>query len=127
MSPHLMYDNNKNYKFKFTPLNILDIDDNKLYQNDNKYYYDNISLKYLEEHNNPLFFIEFKHSIAIDLKQRYNEEFETKLYQIISELFNNILKHSKASKALITIEEINNELIIIIEDKELIIGLIILI
>ena len=62
-------------------------------------------------------FIEFKHSIAIDLKQRYNEEFETKLYQIISELFNNILKHSKASKALITIEEINNELIIIIEDN----------
>jgi signal transduction histidine kinase len=62
-------------------------------------------------------FIEFKHSIAVDLKQRYNEEFETKLYQIISELFNNILKHSKASKALITIEEINNELIIIIEDN----------
>ena len=62
-------------------------------------------------------FIEFKHSIAIDLKQRYNEEFETKLYQIISELFNNILKHSKASKALITIDEVNNELIIIIEDN----------
>jgi signal transduction histidine kinase len=61
--------------------------------------------------------IEFKHTIAVDLKQSYNEDFETKLYHIISELFNNILKHSSASKAVITIEEKNNELIITIEDN----------
>ncbi len=61
--------------------------------------------------------IEFKHTIAVDLKQSYNEDFETKLYHIISELFNNILKHSNASKAVIAIEEKNNELIITIEDN----------
>ncbi|MFC6876826.1 tetratricopeptide repeat-containing sensor histidine kinase [Flavobacterium myungsuense] len=61
--------------------------------------------------------IEFKHTIAVDLKQIYNEDFETKLYHIISELFNNILKHSSASKAVITIEEKYRELIIIIEDN----------
>ena len=61
--------------------------------------------------------IEFKHTIAVDLKQRYNEDFETKLYHIISELFNNILKHSSASKAVITIEEKYKELTLIIEDN----------
>ena len=61
--------------------------------------------------------IEFEYSSTIDLKQRYHEDFETKLYNIISELFNNILKHSKASKAVIAIEEKNNELIITVEDN----------
>lgn len=68
-----------------------------------------------EKNSNAL--IEFEYSIAVDLKQRYNEDFETKLYHIISELFNNILKHSSASKAVIAIEEKNKELIIIIEDN----------
>ena len=61
--------------------------------------------------------IQFEYASIVFLKKRYREDFETKLYNIISELFNNILKHSKASKAVITIEEKNNELIITIEDN----------
>ena len=61
--------------------------------------------------------IQFEYTSTVFLKKRYREDFETKLYNIISELFNNILKHSKASKAVITIEEKNNELIITIEDN----------
>ena len=45
-----------------------------------------------------------------------NEKFEMKLYSITSELFSNIIKHSGAKKASITLKEKNNHFILIIED-----------
>ncbi|TVZ55803.1 signal transduction histidine kinase [Lutibacter sp. Hel_I_33_5] len=49
--------------------------------------------------------------------QRYNEGFEIKTYNIIQELFNNILKHSKATKATIHLEERDNRLFIDVTDN----------
>ena len=50
-------------------------------------------------------------------QKRYNEEFEIKVYFIITELVNNILKHSKATSGYITLEEKNNQIIINVEDN----------
>jgi signal transduction histidine kinase len=49
--------------------------------------------------------IQFKYSSVVPTKTRYNEEFEMKIYFIISELLNNITKHSQASIAKVTIQE----------------------
>jgi len=48
---------------------------------------------------------------------RYSQEFEIKVFSIIQELINNILKHSKASSAFIAMEEENSKLLIIIKDN----------
>lgn len=48
--------------------------------------------------------------------KRYDQGFEIKLYNIIQEFVNNILKHSKASYAKITLVEKKNRLHLIIED-----------
>ncbi len=50
--------------------------------------------------------------------KRYNQKFEIKIYNIIEELINNILKHSKAKNASITLIERNGDklLIQIIDD-----------
>lgn len=50
-------------------------------------------------------------------QKRYNEEFEIKVYFIITELVNNIVKHSKATSGYITLEERNNQIIINVEDN----------
>lgn len=60
--------------------------------------------------------ITFDCKIGIPLQKRYPEEFEFKIYFIISELINNILKHSQAKKATIQINAIENNLIFLIED-----------
>ena len=52
-----------------------------------------------------------------EIEKRYNEEFEIKVYFIITELVNNILKHSKATSGYITLEEKNNQIIINVEDN----------
>tara|TARA_B100000787_G_scaffold170052_1_gene163678 strand:- start:30118 stop:31926 length:1809 start_codon:yes stop_codon:yes gene_type:complete len=48
--------------------------------------------------------------------QRYDQDFEIKLYNIIQELINNTLKHSEASIAKIFLEEKNDKLFITIQD-----------
>ena len=48
--------------------------------------------------------------------KRYSQEFEIKLYNVIHELINNIIKHSKASNAFIIIEDKNDFLSVRIED-----------
>ena len=50
-----------------------------------------------------------------DIK-RYNQEYEIKIFNVIQELLNNIIKHSKAKNAWVTIKHINHQLTIIIED-----------
>ncbi len=49
--------------------------------------------------------------------QRYDQGFEIKLYNIIQEFVNNILKHSKASEAQITLMEKKKKLYLTIEDN----------
>ncbi|MEO8253169.1 MAG: ATP-binding protein [Flavobacterium sp.] len=48
---------------------------------------------------------------------RYDEDYEMKIYFIISELLNNINKHSKANHAIINLKEIDSQLHIIAEDN----------
>lgn len=45
--------------------------------------------------------------------KRYNQKFEIKIYNIIEELINNILKHSEAKNASITLVERNSDKLII--------------
>ncbi|MFV5685240.1 ATP-binding protein [Flavobacterium sp. GB2R13] len=61
--------------------------------------------------------IEFKYSSSVSTKTRYNEEFEMKIYFIVSELLNNITKHSQANSAKVTIQENNNLLQIHVYDN----------
>ena len=61
--------------------------------------------------------INFKFSSTIPTEKRYIEKFEMKLYFIVSELFNNIIKHSDAQKAKIFLSEKNNQFIIVIQDN----------
>lgn len=52
----------------------------------------------------------------ISIKKRYNEDFEMKLYFIIAELLNNIIKHSGATSSDVTIKEMENKLCISVSD-----------
>ena len=52
----------------------------------------------------------------VGIKKRYNEDFEMKLYFIIAELLNNIIKHSGASRAEVAIKEKENKLHILVAD-----------
>jgi len=67
-----------------------------------------------EKNSNSAIFFEFSSSISTD--KRYHEKFEMKVYFIVSELFNNIIKHSKAKKANLLMTEKNNQLILRIDD-----------
>ncbi|MDA8596242.1 tetratricopeptide repeat protein [Flavobacteriaceae bacterium] len=49
--------------------------------------------------------------------RRYDQSFEIKMNNIIEELVNNILKHSKASEAIITLEERDEQLYLEITDN----------
>lgn len=54
--------------------------------------------------------IHFEFSTNVEMSRRYNEEFEMKLYFIITELLNNVIKHSSAENATVSIEELGNML-----------------
>ncbi|WP_338840113.1 sensor histidine kinase [Flavobacterium ginsenosidimutans] len=60
--------------------------------------------------------IEFEFSSSIPTSRRYVEKFEMKIYFIVSELFSNIIKHSSAKKAKLTLTEKDNQLILHIHD-----------
>ncbi|MFT3793213.1 ATP-binding protein [Flavobacterium sp.] len=68
-----------------------------------------------EKNSNSL--IEFEYTSNIPDKKRFSEEFEMKVYFITTELLNNILKHSQADEASLTLIESNNQLHITIEDN----------
>ncbi|WP_395047076.1 sensor histidine kinase, partial [Flavobacterium sp.] len=67
--------------------------------------------------NNTNSLIQFKFHSTLANDQRYNAEFETKMFFIVSELLNNVMKHSKASKSKLSLEEIDGKLNITIEDN----------
>lgn len=48
---------------------------------------------------------------------RFDQNFELKIFNVLTELVNNILKHSKSSKALIELENLNDYLTVIIQDN----------
>ena len=68
-----------------------------------------------EKTSNSRIKISFNSMIAI--KKRYNEDFEMKLYFIIAELINNIIKHSNANNAFINLDEADSNLIIHVTDN----------
>lgn len=47
---------------------------------------------------------------------RYTQDIEIKIFNIIQELINNVLKHSKAKNTYIVLEEVNNILSIVVKD-----------
>jgi signal transduction histidine kinase len=61
--------------------------------------------------------LEFEYLMPLTIKTRYDEKFEMKIYNIISELFNNVIKHSQANKAKLTINIENDLLIIQVSDN----------
>lgn len=60
--------------------------------------------------------INFAYKSTISSQKRYTEKFEMKLYFIATELFNNIIKHSDAKNAEISLSEKHNLFTIIIRD-----------
>ncbi len=48
--------------------------------------------------------------------ERFNQNFEIKMFNIINELVNNIIKHSKAKKGTIKLEQLNGNLQVIVFD-----------
>ena len=61
--------------------------------------------------------LDFKFTCSVDQHTRYDEDFEMKIYFIIMELLNNIIKHSDAQEAKLTLKESNNSLLINIIDN----------
>ena len=59
--------------------------------------------------------LHFEYQNTISSKKRYAEKFETRLYFIISELLNNIIKHSKATRAEVSLSETENHKHLIIK------------
>ena len=54
---------------------------------------------------------------SVDKEKRYSDEFEIKIFFIISELINNIIKHSSASTAKVSIDQNENLLTIKVFDN----------
>jgi len=48
---------------------------------------------------------------------RFDSSFENKLFNIINELVNNMIKHSKATEGLVKMEQLNGELRIVVHDN----------
>ncbi|RYJ51104.1 tetratricopeptide repeat protein [Flavobacterium petrolei] len=61
--------------------------------------------------------LHFEYASSINRKTRYDEDFEMKIYFIIMELLNNIIKHSDASQSKLSINENNGLLKIILRDN----------
>lgn len=61
--------------------------------------------------------IHFDYESNVSDETRYNEDYELKMYFIISELLNNIIKHSQADNAELILNEIDSKLHIIVKDN----------
>lgn len=59
---------------------------------------------------------ELKFDVSASNIHRYNQEFEIKIFNVIQELINNIIKHSKATNAKIIIKEEKSQLTILVKD-----------
>ncbi|SHM34741.1 sensor histidine kinase [Flavobacterium chilense] len=61
--------------------------------------------------------ITFDFSSTVSTEKRYNEKFEMKIYFIVSELFNNVIKHSNAKNAQLSLAEDRDNFVVIIQDN----------
>ena len=61
--------------------------------------------------------INFEYISDVSTGTRYQEEFEMKMYFMITELLNNIMKHSHGSEAKLTLLEKGKELTVIVADN----------
>jgi signal transduction histidine kinase len=61
--------------------------------------------------------IHFEYSSTIDEKTRYNSEFEMKMYFIVMELLNNVIKHSGAENTTLSLQEVEDQLLIHVWDN----------
>lgn len=68
-----------------------------------------------ENNSNSLLELHYKSTIPSDKK--FDPDFETKIYYIVSELINNVIKHSKASEAYLTIQQEDDNYIFSIKDN----------
>lgn len=68
-----------------------------------------------EKNSNSLIHFQFNNFIKENI--RFQSDFEMKLYFIVAELFNNIMKHSNAKEAFLTLDKDNDYLSINIEDN----------
>jgi two-component system NarL family sensor kinase len=68
-----------------------------------------------EKNSNSKLQVEYESSV--DKEKRYSDEFEIKIFFIISELINNIIKHSYASMAKISLDQNGNLLTIKVLDN----------
>ncbi|SHJ14540.1 Tetratricopeptide repeat-containing protein [Flavobacterium terrae] len=68
-----------------------------------------------ENNSNSLLSFEFHSTLARE--KRFHPDFENRIYFIVSELLNNIIKHSEATNAKLSIEELGDKLHITIEDN----------
>lgn len=68
-----------------------------------------------EKNSNSL--IQFEYSSNMSTFTRFHEEYEMKMYFIITELLNNILKHSEATEAELIINENSDNLDITVKDN----------
>jgi two-component system, NarL family, sensor kinase len=59
----------------------------------------------------------FNYASIIASETRYNENYEMRIYFIISELLNNIMKHSNATEAKLSLKEVKSQLHILVEDN----------
>ncbi len=76
----------------------------------------NLALKDLcEKNSNSL--LAFDYQPKLIKNTRFNNDLELKIYFIISELLNNVIKHSNATKCILNIEKKENQLLITITDN----------
>jgi signal transduction histidine kinase len=68
-----------------------------------------------EKNSNTINTIDF--SSTINNKTRFDEDYEMKIYFIVSEMINNVLKHSNASQSNVTIHTKNHVLTIAVSDN----------
>ena len=61
--------------------------------------------------------LSFNFESAISFETRYNLDFEVKIYFIVTELMNNIIKHSGATSGLVCIEEKNQLIKLVVKDN----------
>lgn len=61
--------------------------------------------------------VHFHYESEVSTTTRYQEEFEMKMYFMITELLNNIMKHSEANHAKLTLTENEDRLIVCVADN----------
>ena len=60
--------------------------------------------------------IQFQFETSLSNQKKYNSDFEIKIYFIVAELLNNIIKHSNSAEGIVTLEQVKNQLHLTVKD-----------